>query len=1125
MRTTPRAVALAALAVAMAVTGSVPAGAVSGPAPVIPSAPAAQHRAGATGPATTVTLVTGDRVVLGADGTVLRLIRGAGRESVPISVRRTAGHTHVVPRDALRMISEGTLDRRLFDVTQLVADKYDDAHRGSIPLILGYRQAPGPAGSAGSPDPSATGGGPLGTLPGVAQDRRALPAIGGEAFEAAKSGTTALWSALTATGPGAGGTGPGKGPFAAAAPAVSRIWLDAKVYPTLDKSTAQIGVPAAVKAGFTGKGVKVAVLDTGVDQTHPDLKGVEIAEKNFTTWDDARDFYGHGTHVASILAGSGAKSGGKYKGVATGAQIIDAKVLGNDGPGQESWILAGMQWAVDQGAKVVNMSLGAQEEAGDRPMDEAVARLSGKALFVASAGNLGSGPGTISSPGGAPQALTVGNVTKQEALAEDSSRGPSLAGPVKPDLTAPGTDITAARSSHLSGGPGNGYVTNSGTSMAAPHAAGAAAILMQQHPAWTGQQVKQALTASAKPNPVFHAYQQGSGRLDVARAITANVVGEPGSLTFGTQSWPHTDDKPVAKTLTYRNLGSKPVTLALSTRAVDEQGRPAPAGMFTVKDAKLTVPAGGTAKTTVTANTKLGTVDGTFGGTVLASGGGQAVSTGLVVVREIESYDLTLRHIDLKGESAGFYTSAVFDPVTLTRHEAALSADGVFRIRLPKGDYAVESSVFGDGPEVAALVQPVVKLDRATTITLDARKAKPVTVTPPDPAAKLTGYTIGYQALDAMFAGSWNDGAGTDLRTAHLGPSAPDLKAQYSGVWQAPGGAEYRLAYNTRGSWFTGLDRRPGKADLAEVKTGIATSVAKPKGRLTGIPVDPSGFSVGVPDPVRVTLPRTITQYVSAAPDLRWTWIAEQLDAAGEPRIGYVTAPKAHAAGKTHSQWFNTGVVGPDLKADPEQGGQRTGNDMTASVRLFSDGNGHAGDSATTGGETLLERNGTLIASSGAVGWLNASVPAESAAYRLSMYATRSVKDSATSTKVSVAWTFTSARPKGSGPVALPLSTVRLSPHLSSSVTAKAGAGLKVPLELAGAAAAPGALASLTVKVSYDDGRTWVALPVTTDAQGKRSVNPAHPKTAKAASFRVDLKDKAGNTMTETITNAYLLAP
>ncbi|MER5933868.1 S8 family serine peptidase [Streptomyces sp. NPDC002054] len=1116
-----KAVWAAGVAVLVTATAGPPATAAGTSPENIRTAPAAQpHRtgAGAATPSATVTLITGDRVVLGSDGGVIRLIRAKGREDVPFSVQRRAGHTHVVPQDAQRMISEGTLDRRLFDVTQLVKDKYDDAHRDSLPLIVGYRQ-PAP----GSPAPHASGGGVLDSLGGTARQRRPLPAIGGEAFSAAKSGTAHLWSAVTTPRTAGPGNGPGKQPFAATAPAVAHIWLDGKVYPTLDKSTAQIGAPAAIKAGYTGKGVKIAILDTGVDQAHPDLKGVEIAEKNFTSYPDAKDRYGHGTHVASIAAGSGAKSAGKYKGVAPDARIIDAKVLGDDGPGEESWILEGMQWAVDQGADIVNMSLGAPEP-DYRPMDEAVARLSGKALFVVSAGNHGSNAKTLTSPAGAPQALTVGNVDKQDVLSEDSSRGPSVAGNVKPDLTAPGTDITAARSTALSDGPGNGYMSYSGTSMAAPHAAGAAAMLMQQHPAWTGQQVKQALTASTKPNPALHAYQQGSGRLDVARAITANVVSEPGSLGFGTQAWPHGDDKPVTKTLTYRNHGTKPVTLTLSAATVDEQGRPAPAGMFKLKDTKLTVPAGGTAQTSVTADTKAGTADGTFGGTILASGDGQAVRTGLVVVREVESYDLTLKHLDTKGEAASYYTTAVSDPAAGIRHEVKLTADSTAVLRLPKGTYAVESSVYGTVGDIYSFVQPVVNLTKNTTIALDARVAKPVAVSPPDPAARLTGFTMGYEAPSVGLSGTVHGTPETILRTAHLGPAGPDLKAQFSGVWQAPKDTQYRLAFNSRGSWFTGLAPRVTKAETAEVKIGIAASVTGAKGTLTGIPLDQDGFSIGTPEPTPVSpLPRTTTQYVNTA-GLRWIWSTQQLNAAGEPRISHTTTPKTHTAGKSSTQRFNTGVAGPDLAADPEQGATRYGNSINASMKLFNDGWGHSGDSATTAGSSRLDRNGVKVGE-GPVGWLTADVPAASAAYRLTMTATRSTKDTATSTKVSAAWTFTSAQAPEDRPAALPLSTVRLSPFLSPSSTAKAGATLTVPLVLAGPAAEPGALASLTVKASYDNGATWTPLPVTTDATGARSVSPAHPATAKAVSFQVDLKDKAGNTTSETITNAYLLAP
>lgn len=145
--------------------------------------------------------------------------------------------------------------------------------------------------------------------------------------------------------------------------------------------------------------------------------------------------------------------------------------------------------------------------------------------------------------------------------------------------------------------------------------------------------------------------------------------------------------------------------------------------------------------------------------------------------------------------------------------------------------------------------------------------------------------------------------------------------------------------------------------------------------------------------------------------------------------------------------------------------------------------------------------------------------------YRLTREATRSAKDTATSTKVRASWTFTSARPATDRSVKLPLSSVRLSPKLSLSATAPAGSSLKVPLRLGGVAADAAQVAALTVRVSFDGGATWRLLAVATDAEGARSVTVRHPASAKAVSFRVDLKDKAGNAVRETITNAYLLAP
>ncbi|MEV0643603.1 S8 family serine peptidase, partial [Streptomyces sp. NPDC050619] len=239
-----------------------------------------------------ITLITGDRVAVDGKGRVVGLDRAKGREHIPFQVRKAAGHTLVIPADAARLIATGKLDQRLFDVTELNRSTTRASQKNGLKVIVGYK---GGAAAAKSDVRDA------GTL------RRSLKAIDADAVQTPAKDTHELWDAVTNGDKAASG--------------IAHVWLDGVRKASLDKSVPQIGAPKAWAAGYTGKGVKIAVLDTGVDATHPDLKDQVIESKNFSDATDATDHFGHGTHVASIAAGTGAKSGGTYKGVAPDAKI------------------------------------------------------------------------------------------------------------------------------------------------------------------------------------------------------------------------------------------------------------------------------------------------------------------------------------------------------------------------------------------------------------------------------------------------------------------------------------------------------------------------------------------------------------------------------------------------------------------------------------------------------------------------------------------------------------------------------------------------------------------------------------------------------------------------------------
>ena len=302
-----------------------------------------------------------------------------------------------------------------------------------------------------------------------------------------------------------------------------------RVFPMNDLFSAQqIGAVAAHQAGVRGNGVLVAVLDTGVDPNHPELLGRVAISQNFTVSPDG-DTLGHGTHVTGIAGGQGTTSdgtGNRVLGVSPGADLIVGKVCNDEGYCLEGDIYAGIEWAVASHARVINMSFGGGaylSDCDDDPLAQMVNWAADQGVvMVASAGNTGAEGEGIAVPGCASKAIAVGAVDGAGARAPWSSYGPSL------DLMAPGTGILSAM-------PNGGYAQASGTSMAAPHVAGAVALLLQRDPTLTPAAVQSLLqtTASDGGSAGFDT-QYGYGQVNVMAAL--NLLAPPASSSASSQS-------------------------------------------------------------------------------------------------------------------------------------------------------------------------------------------------------------------------------------------------------------------------------------------------------------------------------------------------------------------------------------------------------------------------------------------------------------------------------------------------------------------------------------------------------------------------------------------------------------
>ncbi|MBM0277116.1 S8 family peptidase [Micromonospora tarensis] len=1047
--------------------------------------PATAREKSAAPPSGTFTLITGDRVALDAKGRP-EIQRGPGRAGMRFVSSREEGHQYVIPVDAMPLLRDGRLDRRLFDLSTLAEFGYDD-RAAELPLLVAY-----PKNMAAQARTA--------TIGGDGRVRADLPAAHALAVRVDRADRVTLWAALTRGTTSARSLTGG----------VTHIWLDGKRAVSLDRSVPQIGAPTAWQAGFDGTGVTVGVLDTGIDADHPDFAGHLTEVRDFTGGNDPADGVGHGTHVASTIVGSGAASDGRYRGVAPGAKLLVGKVCATT-ECQDSDVVAGMQWLAPR-ARVVNLSIGGTDAPGLDPLETAVQELSDRygTLFVVAAGNEGK-PKSVSSPASADDALAVAAVDSDDQRAYFSSRGPRVGdNHIKPEISAPGVDIVAAA-------PGGDYATMSGTSMATPHVAGTAAILAGQHPDWTGPQLKAALMGAAKPTGEDTLYEQGAGRVDIARAVAQPITADVSAIDFPVQRWPHADDTPITQLVGYRNTGAAPVTLTLTVA-------PAPAGMLTVTPATLVVPAGGRAEATITVDTRVAAPDGVYQGALTATGAGDLrVRTPFALNREIESYDVRLDHTGRDGKPATEYTTVAANLAT-GEFSTLPATPGGGTLRLPKGRYALYSTIH-EGDTSTLLAQPVLDVRGPVTEAVDARSARPVALTVPHHDAAPTSINVSANWDDGFrYPGVQLSGAAlADVLFGRIGPAvaAPEFTATL-GVGLARPGRDgtfrnspytYDLAYVRQGDMFTGLTRTLSARNLATVRATYRSQSTTTTATRSHRASAPGGAGpIGSTTPV--DLPFTGTEYYNTDGGIAWTATFIEGD-------NLTAQESSYAPGRTYTQAWNVAPFGPTVANAPTLSplgyAGRDGDTISvAALPLFGDA---AGRPATRDDQPVrlrLTRDGKEIGTSDSP-WAEFAVPAGEATYRLEATATRGAPDTL-ATSVSVAWTFTSAHT--TSPERLPLTTARPTPVLDDSNAARAGRTMAIPVALDGQAGSKAAAnRTLGVSASFDDGRTWVALPVL-----RNIALISHPRRAGFVSLRLTATDTAGNTVTQTIQRAYRIA-
>ncbi|MFI6832084.1 hypothetical protein ACIBG5_33605 [Kribbella sp. NPDC050241] len=619
--------------------------------------------------------------------------------------------------------------------------------------------------------------------------------------------------------------------------------------------------------------------------------------------------------------------------------------------------------------------------------------------------------------------------------------------------------------------------------------------------------------------------------------VNLQVVPSTDAIEYDVQRWPHTDDTPQDKTVTYTNDGDQPVPLALEAELTAPDGAPAAESAVQLSASSLTVPAHGTAEVVVTSNTNHTGPDGQYTGRLTARlASGDTLTTTLAVLREVESYDLTVRHLDRTGAQTSGYYDFLIDRDATEGHDGSqefLGGDGSeYKVRVPKGHYLLESvfGVYAESKESIDLVLPQLDVTADRTITFDARQAKPVRLSVQDQRAG-NGFTIAaFELVTPLFNRGGGIGGTGDpaLFVGQIGPTVPGLTStlhsEFGVGTPTPDGeyidspVVYHLNWSKLDGYFDGFTKAVRDSELATLRPTITAGAAETTAAWFAWRISPRiGIDFG--ETYRYTkLPATPTIRVTVADDFRWQ---PQVRYSGSDPLGFTQSAVTCQAGRTcPSQWGDT-VVTPvaaharllqfqSFDAVNQTDLSRAGDVLTLSA-AGADGSGHV---ARRTGTFTVSPDGDTRVKVPNDGTATVDVSPDEATYKLDLVTVGSPLG--VSTRTISSWRFRSGTTATK--TALPLWTVGYRPAVETGATHMLPFELK---PLLGAKVGP--LTTVGLQTSTDDGATWQPAKVRGTGLNRYVAEISTPAGAQTVSVRTTAADGQGNTVDQEIDQAYKL--